>query len=84
MIEVWYMFGGLIAAIAIGVPIPISVAIATVVGYYIIDTPFLAIAQAMYTGVEPFPLLTVPLFVFAGSLMERGGLATRIVAIAQS
>lgn len=84
MNEVWFMFGALLLAIAIGVPIPISVAIATVAGYFLIDIPFVAIAQAMYTGVEPFPLLTVPLFVFAGSLMERGGLATRIVAIAQS
>lgn len=84
MNEVWFMFGALLLAIAIGVPIPIAVSIATVVGYFLIDIPFVAIAQAMYTGVEPFPLLTVPLFVFAGSLMERGGLATRIVAIAQS
>jgi tripartite ATP-independent transporter DctM subunit len=84
MSEVWFMFAALVAAIAIGIPIPIAVAIATVAGYFLIDIPFVAIAQAMYTGVEPFPLLTVPLFVFAGSLMERGGLATRIVAIAQS
>lgn len=84
MTEVWFMFGGLLLALAFGVPIPIAVAIATVVGYFMIDIPFVAIAQAMYTGVEPFPLLTVPLFVFAGSLMERGGLALRIVAIAQS
>jgi C4-dicarboxylate transporter DctM subunit len=84
MIEVWYMFGALVVAIAIGIPIPIAVAIATVAGYFLIDIPFVAIAQAMYTGVEPFPLLTVPLFVLAGSLMERGGLAVRIVAIAQS
>lgn len=84
MTEVWYMFAALIAAIAFGVPIPIAVAIATVAGYFLIDIPFVAIAQAMYTGVEPFPLLTVPLFVLAGSLMERGGLAHRIVGIAQS
>jgi len=84
MTEVWLMFGALLGTIALGVPIPIAVAIATVVGYQLIDLPFVAIAQAMYTGVEPFPLLTVPLFVFAGSLMERGGLALRIVAIAQS
>ena len=84
MNEVLIMFAVLVAAIALGVPIPMSVAIGTLVGFYLIDVPFVAIAQAMYTGVEPFPLLTVPLFVFAGSLMERGGLAQRIVAIAQS
>lgn len=84
MNEVLLMFIVLIGTIAFGVPIPISVAIATIVGYMIIDLPFVALAQAMYTGIEPIPLMTIPLFVFAGALMERGGLANRIVAIAQS
>ena len=84
MNEALVMFAAMVAAIVLGVPIPIAVAIGTIVGYFLIDIPFVALAQAMYTGVEPFPLLTVPLFVFAGSLMERGGLATRIVAIAQA
>jgi len=84
MNEALIMFLAMIGTIALGVPIPIAVAIGTVVGYYLIDIPFVALAQAMYTGVEPFPLLTVPLFVFAGSLMECGGLALRIVAIARS
>ena len=84
MNEVGIMFLVLIGTIALGVPIPIAVAIGTLVGYYLIDTPFIALAQAMYTGIEPIPLMTIPLFVFAGALMERGGLADRIVAIAQS
>ncbi len=78
------MFGSMVAAIAFGVPIPFAVALGTVIGYLIIDLPFVALVQSMYTGVEPFPLLTVPLFVFAGSLMEKGGLASRIVNIARS
>ncbi|MDD9906275.1 MAG: TRAP transporter large permease [Rhodospirillaceae bacterium] len=78
------MFGAMVLAIALGVPIPFAVALGTVVGYLIIDVPFVGLVQSMYTGVEPFPLLTVPLFVFAGSLMEQGGLARRIVDIARS
>lgn len=84
MNEVLMMFLVLIGTIAIGVPIPIAVCIGTLFGYWLIDTPFVALAQALYTGIEPIPLMTVPLFVFAGALMERGGLADRIVAIAQS
>lgn len=84
MNEALLMFIAMVLAIVLGVPIPIAVAIGTIIGYFLIDIPFVALAQAMYTGVEPFPLLTVPLFVFAGSLMERGGLAVRIVAIAQA
>ncbi len=78
------MFGAMVVAIALGVPIPFAVALGTVIGYVIIDIPFVGLVQAMYTGVEPFPLLTVPLFVFAGSLMEQGGLASRIVNFARS
>ena len=48
------------------------------------DLNLVQVALSMYTGVEPFPLVTVPLFVFAGSLMEQGGMAKRIVDMAQS
>ena len=48
------------------------------------DLNLVQVALSMYTGVEPFPLVTVPLFVFAGSLMEQGGMARRIVNMAQS
>lgn len=84
MNEVLIIFLVLIGTIVLGVPIPISVALATIAGYFLIDLPFVALAQSMYTGIEPIPLMTIPLFVFAGALMERGGLATRIVGVAQA
>lgn len=82
--QVAIIFGLLFGSIALAVPIPICVAIATIAGFYFADLPFVALAQAMYTGVEPLPLMTIPLFVLAGSLMERGGLADRIVEVARS
>ena len=69
MNEVLMMFLVLIGTIAIGVPIPIAVCIGTLFGYWLIDTPFVALAQALYTGIEPIPLMTVPLFVFALGLI---------------
>ena len=33
-------------------------------------TPMLVIAQRMFTSVDPFPLLAIPLFMVAGNLME--------------
>lgn len=84
MTQALIMFGSMVLMIVLGLPIPFAVAIGTVIGYVFLDFPFVAIAQAMYTGVEPFPLLTVPLFVFAGSLMEQGGMARRIVGMATS
>ena len=84
MTQALIMFASMLVMIVLGVPIPISVAIGTVVGYWFLDFPFVQIALSMYTGVEPFPLITVPLFVLAGSLMEQGGMARRIVGMAES
>lgn len=78
------MFGGMCLFILFGVPIPVAVGLGTIIGYMLLDFPLLALSQAMYTGVEPFPLVTVPLFVLAGSLMEQGGMAKRIVGVAES
>lgn len=39
------------------------------------------VAQRMYTGVDNFALLAIPLFLIAGSLMERGGMSERIVKL---
>ena len=78
------VFCSMIVMIVLGVPIPISVIIGTAVGYWFLDFPFVQIALSMYTGIEPFPLITVPLFVLAGSLMEQGGMARRIVNVAES
>ena len=71
-----------IGTIAIGVPIPIGAAIATAVGLYFIDIPFTLLAQTAFQAYEPFPLLTIPLFILAGRLMQSGGMAERLIEIA--
>lgn len=46
---------------------------------FIADIPATVIHQAMFGGVDSFALLSVPFFLFAGEVMVRGGLASRIV-----
>ena len=72
-----------VVAMAIGVPIPFAAGIATVSGLYIADIPMTLMAQAAWTAFEPFPLVTIPLFVLAGQLMEQGGMSEKLVNIAQ-
>ncbi len=40
-------------------------------------------AQSAWTAFEPFPLVTIPLFILAGQLMEKGGMSEKLVAIAE-
>lgn len=68
----------------IGVPLVASVGVSTVLALYLIDIPYTLLAQTGYTALAPFPLLTIPLFVLAGRLMEVGGMADRMIDIARS
>ncbi|MEP4194797.1 MAG: TRAP transporter large permease [Aliishimia sp.] len=71
-----------VIATIIGVPLFVAVGITTAVGIYMIDIPYTLIAQTSYGSLTPFPLLTIPLFVLAGRLMEVGGMANRMIGIA--
>lgn len=78
------MFGALFVAIALGLPIPIAVVAASVLGVYLIDLPYVFITQSMYDALQGIPLMTIPMFVLAGAIMERGGMAFRLVGVAQA
>lgn len=40
---------------------------------------FTTVAQRMATGLDSFALLAIPLFILAGNLMNRGGIAHRLI-----
>lgn len=71
-----------VALTLIGVPLFVSVGLTTALALFLIDIPYTLLAQTGYGSLTPFPLLTIPLFVLAGRLMEVGGMATRMIAIA--
>ena len=43
--------------------------------------PLLALPQTMVNGTSNFVLLAVPFFIFAGLIMERGGISIRLVQL---
>ena len=68
------LFISLLILISIGVPIGFAIGISTVLSLILGGeiSAMLAI-QRMYASVDSFPLLAVPLFMLAGTIMERGG-----------
>lgn len=73
----------LIGTLLMGVPIAFSIGIATLVTLYVGGVPLAFIAQQSFTALDSFPLMAVPFFILAGSLMETGGLSKRIINVAQ-
>lgn len=78
-----WMAAAFVVAMAVGVPIPIAAGMAVAVGLLLADVPMAMMAQSAYNAFEPFPLTTIPLFVLAGQLMEKGGMSERLIEISQ-
>lgn len=70
-------------AVAMGIPLFVSVGLTTALALFMIDIPYTLMAQISFSSLQPFPLLTIPLFVLSGRLMEVGGLAERLIDIAR-
>jgi C4-dicarboxylate transporter DctM subunit len=73
--------GAFIVFMLIGVPIALALAVACAA--YLLLTGkselLLAFPQHMVAGVDVFVLLTIPLFILAGNMMNAGGITDRIV-----
>ncbi len=73
-----------VVLIAVGVPISFAVGVASVVATFLLPgVDNATIVQRMLTALNTFPLLAVIFFVFAGTLMARGGVARRLVRMAE-
>lgn len=73
----------------LGMPVAYSLGTTSIIAYlmYVSQVPgreFCAglIAQRVVDGVNSFPLLAIPLFLFAGRLMNEGGITERIFRLA--
>src|SRR5512136_3494055 len=74
-----------IGFIAINVPIAFSMGLASILGLLLKgDIPLVVVPQKIFTGCDSFPLLAVPLFILAGSLMDTGGISLRLVNLARA
>lgn len=74
------------ALLFLGVPISFAIGTAAVSALFVSLQPAAAttvIAQRMATGLDSFALLAIPFFILSGQLMNRGGIARRLVDLAK-
>ncbi len=75
-----------IILLIIGVPIAFSIGISGILTMLIsIDSipAFTTYAHRMATGLDSFALLAIPFFIIAGNIMNRGGIALRLINFAR-
>jgi C4-dicarboxylate transporter DctM subunit len=63
------------------VPIAIGLGASALIALLLTGKPLLMTAMMMYASVEKFGLLSIPLFVLAGIILERGGISDRLIRL---
>lgn len=76
-----------IGLLAIGTPVAWSITISALLTM-LVSIPalpaFTTVAQRIGTGLDSFALLAIPFFILSGELMNKGGIAQRLIAFAKT
>ncbi|MGK4725407.1 TRAP transporter large permease [Salmonella enterica] len=81
------LFGSFAIMLAVGVPITFAIGLSSLFSILIAlppDAAISVISQKMTVGLDGFTLLAIPFFVLAGNIMNTGGIARRLVNLAQA
>jgi tripartite ATP-independent transporter DctM subunit len=80
--ELWILGGCFLLLLVLGVPVAFAIGLASVATILAADLPVGLVFQKMVGGMQVFSFLAIPFFIFAGELMLHGGIAARIVTLA--
>ena len=70
---------------ALNAPIAVAIGVASLAGILVQgDFSLMMVIQRMFAGTDSFHLMAVPLFMFTGVIMDKGGLSRRLVALADA
>lgn len=77
------LFSVFVVLVLVGVPISFVLGISSLAAmFFVADYPMQVVIQRMFAGVDSFPLMAIPFFMLAGSVMEKGGITSRIINFA--
>ena len=80
-----FLVVALFVCLLLGVPIAVSLGFASVVTLMLFsDQTLLSLSQKFFHTMQVYPLLAIPFFILAGTLMTSGGVAKRMIAFADA
>jgi len=78
------LFLGFAVLLAIGAPLAVALGVSGAVVIWLEGLGVMSVPTNAYTGIAKYPLLALPVFILAGMLFERAGVALRIVRLASA
>ena len=73
------LFAVFTVLLLLGSPIMVALGIAAMAAFYMVGTDLGVMIQMAASSLTSFPLMALPCFVLAGSLMECSGISRRLV-----
>src|SRR5688500_20221937 len=81
--DILVLLGSFALLCALGVPVAYALGLGALIAAFYVDIPLEAVMIKISDGTDDFVLLAIPSFVLAGGIMAEGGMATRLVTLAQ-
>ncbi|GFE51834.1 ABC transporter permease [Roseobacter cerasinus] len=82
--EVAVLFSVFVGGLIVGVPVAVTLGLASLAYLLLAGIPPVVMPQKMYAGMDVFVLLSIPGFILAGNLMNQGGITGRIIRFANA
>ena len=76
------LFGVFVLLLLLGVPVAFSLAASSLLLLFFLDLPSVVLVQQVGAGIGSASLIAIPLFIFAGEIMMRGGISERLISLA--
>lgn len=81
---IWLMIISFFLLIVIGTPIAFAMGASSIFFILVEGIPLSTVAQRFFSNTQSFAFLAVPFFVLAGNLMVYGGIAQKLINVADS
>ncbi|MFD1625284.1 TRAP transporter large permease [Azospirillum griseum] len=78
------LFGTFLIMLLVGVPIAAALGLAGTAAIATAHLGIISVPTSVYTGIAKYPLMTIPMFVLAGTIFDRSGVAQKLVRFATS
>jgi C4-dicarboxylate transporter DctM subunit len=83
--KVGIVFALLVLLMLTGIPVSIALGLTVLMFLYLLThVPVEAVALKLFSGIEKFEIMAIPLFILAGNFLTHGGVAKRMIAFATS
>jgi tripartite ATP-independent transporter DctM subunit len=80
----WLFLGTLFLFVLTGIPVVFALGLSNIALMKAMDLQFMVLPSKMISGMNSFPLLAIPFFMFVGEVMNHGGIAKRLVNFADA